>query len=108
MPDFTIKQGDTKPSLVATLQDANGAVDLTNATSVTLHMRSAGSMTNTVSAAVTITNRAAGAVSYQWQAVDTATAGSYYAEFEVVWNDGTIETFPDTGNLWIQIVPDLG
>ena len=39
---------------------------------------------------------------------ETDTAGVYRAEFEVMYNDGRLETFPNDGYISIQILSDLG
>jgi hypothetical protein len=57
--------------------------------------------------AMTITTAASGIVTYNWQAGDTSTAGTYFAEFEVTYSDLSVETFPNTGNLPIVITPEL-
>jgi uncharacterized protein YfaS (alpha-2-macroglobulin family) len=103
---FTIKQSDTSPSLRATLQNANGtAINLTSAT-VRFHMKSLDG-TVVLDKAMTVTTPLSGIVTYNWQTGDTATAGTYFAEFEVTYADLSIETFPNTGNLPIVITPEL-
>jgi hypothetical protein len=39
---------------------------------------------------------------------DTDTAGTYWAEFEVTFGDGRVETYPNRGYLTVNIEPDLG
>jgi hypothetical protein len=56
---------------------------------------------------MTITDALGGVVQYDWQSGDTDTAGSYYAEFEVTYNDGAVETFPNNQNLAISIRKEL-
>lgn len=103
---FNIKQNDTSPSLQATLKDASGtAISLTGAT-VRFHLKSLDGVVK-VDAAMTVTDADNGVIQYDWDAGDTDTAGSYYAEFEVTYNDGSIETFPNNQNLAIQIRPEL-
>lgn len=104
---FTIKQNDTAPSLKATLKDGSGTViDLTNAT-VRFHMKAVGATTTKVDRATSVTDATNGVVQYNWQPADTDTAGSYYAEFEVTYSDGTIETFPNNSNLSISIRAEI-
>lgn len=106
MMAFTIKQNDTSPALQATLQDYAGtAINLVGAT-VRFHMKSLdGSIV--VDAPMTITNAAGGVVRYNWQAADTDTVGTYYAEFEATYSDASIETFPNTDSIAIVITPEL-
>lgn len=104
---FYIKQNDTSPKMLATLQNANGdAIDLTGA-SVRFHMRTVNGSASVVSAAATIVNAASGIVRYSWAAGDTATVGTYQAEFQVTYADATIETFPNDSYISVQIVDDI-
>lgn len=116
---FYIKQNDTSPAYVVDLQDdvdtTPAAINLTDATSVTFKMRSAAAAASSapvVDEAMTITTAASGRCTYEWQTGDTATAGTYNAEFEILWDDGTIETVPNGADpaaqyLTIVIVDDL-
>ena len=104
---FYIKRNDTSPSMLATLQDASGnAIDIT-AASVRFHLRPIGSQTVTVDEAATIVTAIDGLVRYDWQAADTATIGSYQAEFEVTYADTTVETFPNDGYIRVEIISDI-
>lgn len=103
---FQIKQHDTSPEIEAVLSNAAGApIDL-NGASVRFHMRRAGGPI-VVDAAATIVTAGAGLVRYVWTASNTSTAGSYQAEFEVTYGDGSIETFPNSSNIQIDIMADL-
>lgn len=104
---FSIKQNDTAPSIRATLRDgSNTAIDLTDAT-VRFHMKAVAGTTVKVDALANIVNATGGIVQYNWTTNDTDTAGSYYAEFEVTYSDGTVETFPNNSNLSISIRAEL-
>ena len=104
---FYIKQNDTSPSMLATLQDANDtAIDLTSA-SVRFHLRPISSSTVKVDAPVTIVTADEGIVRYDWLAADTDTIGSYQAEFEVTYADASIETFPNDGYIRVEIISDI-
>ena len=106
MMAFTIKQNDTSPSVQATLKDYNGnPINLVGATD-RFHMKSFEG-TLKVNRTMTITNAANGVVTYYWQSGDTATAGTYYAEFEVTYADLSVETFPNSGSIAITITPEL-
>tara|TARA_R110000824_G_scaffold36239_3_gene112770 strand:+ start:122 stop:442 length:321 start_codon:yes stop_codon:yes gene_type:complete len=103
---FQIKQHDTSPEIEAVLSNAAGTpIDL-NGASVRFHMRRAGGPV-VVDAAATIVTAAAGLVRYSWNSGDTDTAGSYQAEFEMTYGDGSIETFPNSSNIQIDIMADL-
>ena len=97
---FYIKQNDTKPSLFAQLLSNGSAIDLTGAT-VRFHMESG------LDAPAVITDAATGNVRYDWSVGDTATSGIFRAEFEVTFSDGTIETFPNDGYLFINVMREL-
>ena len=107
-PDFTIKRGDRLPPLTVTLRDAAGAaVPLTGAT-VRFHMREIGAQEVKVNRPAQVVQPPAnGQVSYAWAAGDTDTPGTYYAEFQVTWSDGTVQTFPNVDYLTVQVVADL-
>jgi len=104
---FTIKQNDTSPQIAATLQDGDGAaIDLTAAT-VRFHMKRINAASATVDAPATLVDANNGKVKYVWVATDTATAGSYLAEFEVTYTNGGVETFPNDQSIAILITEDL-
>jgi hypothetical protein len=58
---------------------------------------------------------AGGEVTYSWGTADTNTSGDFYAQVEIIWNDGKPETFPSgpggtddgTGYWPILIHPEL-
>lgn len=103
---FVIKQGDTSPSLRATLKDAElNAIDLTGAV-VIFHMKSVGGELK-VSTQASILDQANGLVQYIWTPSDTNTVGTYYIEFEVTYADGSVETFPNKGYQVVSIVKAL-
>lgn len=105
---FYIKQNDTTPAIKATLKDGDGTViNLTDAT-VNFHMRKVGSSTTNVDASATIVSPAtSGIVQYSWSGSDTANTGLYSAEFEVIYGDGRIETFPNSDYIRVEILDDI-
>ena len=104
---FYVKQNDTSPAMLATLQDANGdAINLTAAT-VRFHMRAVGSSQVVVDQAAVVVTPLEGLVRYDWAADDTDTIGSYQAEFEVTYADSSIETFPNDGYIRVEIIDDI-
>lgn len=107
MSIFYIKENDTVPSIRATLLNGSGdVIDLINAT-VNFHMRAIGGSSVIVDSAAIVVNAAGGLVQYDWDAADTADIGSYQAEFEVTYSDGTIETFPSAGYIRVEIIDDI-
>lgn len=110
-----MKTGDTAPIVQATLLDADSApVDIAGATVRFVMATSPGGGAAVVDAAAVNAQVTTGAdgtkgkVTYAWVAEDTATAGSYVAEFEVTFSDGSVQTFPTTGFLDCTISDDLG
>ncbi len=104
--DVTLKRGDTRHALKATLKDGSGSpVDLTGCT-VTFHMAPLG-RSATVSRAVDIHDALAGEVWVVFAPGETDISGVYRAEFQVVYGDGRRETFPNNGYINIQILSDL-
>jgi len=109
MADFYIKQNDLSPGLEAQLQDEDGdPVSLSDAASVDFHMMQYGESTLKVNSAATISNVAQGIVVYEWSSGDTDTSGIFKAEFEVTYNSGKTETFPNTGDFSVNIQPQVG
>ena len=97
---YDLKQGDTKPSLSAQLLSNGSAVDLTGAT-VKFHMGT------TVDVSAVIVDAATGNVRYDPATAHTVTAGIFKAEFEVTFSDGTIETFPNDGFIYVRITEEV-
>lgn len=104
---FYIKRNDTSPSLLGTLEDGAGAAVNVNGATVRFHLRSFGAQAIKVDAAAVVVSGLTGVVRYDWQPGDTDTIGSYQAEFEVTYADGTIETFPNDGYTRVEIVGDI-
>ena len=100
--DFTIKANDRLPSIQATL-----SADLTTATSVKFIMKTITGNTIKVNTTATIVTPASGIVRYDWAAVDTATPGSYQAEWEVTWTGGKKQTFPTLTYHTVDVLADL-
>jgi len=104
---FFVKQNDTSPAMLATLQDADGNAVNISAASVRFHMRVIRSRDTKVDQAADIVDGQLGQTRYDWSAEDTDTIGSYQAEFEVTYADGSIETFPNDGYIRVDIIDDI-
>lgn len=111
MADITMKQNDTRPSLFRSLGQTVNAVasyiPLTAASKVTMYFRNANN-TYVMTGSCTIASAAGGVVRHDWVAAESATVGIYSAEFEILWNDGGIETVPNSGYFAIEFVDDIG
>lgn len=106
--DFTIKQNDQLPELVATLMDATGTVvDLTGIVGVRFILSVKGGA-NVLDKPASVVDAVAGIVKYTWEDPDTASAGNFNGEFEVEFGDGRCETFPNSKYIGIKVFADLG
>lgn len=104
MPTFNIKENDTSPAILYALTPTT--VSLVGAT-VQFRMRTVGTTAFTlIEDAVVVTTTGTPTVRYDWSASDTATPGFYEAEFVVTYSDTTVETFPNSEFLTINIVGD--
>lgn len=107
MSTFTIKRRDTSPAMLITLLDADGAVkDFTGYTSARFHMKNAAG-TTVIDEAVTVVDAGAGEVRYDFDATETATAGTFSAEVEITYADSSVETFPNSGFITVNINEDI-
>ena len=96
--------GDTLPLLRLTLTDsvANAAVNLTGA-SVFLHVRPVNSTVLAFTNTAVVTNAVAGICTVTWTNTDLVrAAGSYDAEVEIVFSNGSRETIYDLVSLYIR------
>ena len=104
MATFNIKQNDTSPAILYALSPTS--VSLANG-SVQFRMREVGSATWALTeGAVIVTETVTPTVRYDWAAANTATPGFYEAEFVVTYSDNTVETFPNSEFITINIVGD--
>lgn len=113
--NFTIKRGDTYPELRARLEQNVegewGPIDLTNADSVRLQLRSRTLRVTT--GPVAIIDSAGGEILYQWEPGDLDVADTYDAEFEIDWGNEVeprdrVQTVPNGEYFALRVVSDLG
>lgn len=107
---FKITQNDTSPSLATTLLAEGEPIDLSDATAVRFLMEDRYErlvIDDDLSGSVRFLDASNGEVEYTFSASDTQTVGSYHAEFEVTYNNGSIETFPSNGKIDIEIVEEI-
>ena len=108
IPVWTIKQGDTRPVLAATLLAGGNIVNLTSASTVKFTMtNSAGSVVVDLASCNIVSPMTNGQVTYTWQSADTETAGEFQGEFKVTWADSSIQRFPNRVNFQVIITPNL-
>ena len=101
------KTGDTWPPLEITLTDAGQPVDLSTATAIAFHSAPKAPATITINAPMQPADPVNGVVRYLWQPGDLDEAGTFRAEAEVTWADGTIQTFPPDGYLSYTVADQL-
>jgi hypothetical protein len=103
MEYFQMKRGDTSPVLRFALKPTT--LDISGAT-VRFQMRTK-TRTLVIDELAEVVSDLPPVIQYAWQEADTATAGSFEAEFKVTYADGGIETFPNTTFIFIQILEDV-
>lgn len=108
MSQFKIKQNDTRPIYDGTLEVSDEAVSLDGA-SLLFKMRDSSGIQKVNSAAIPdadqVTNK--GYFTYEWIPTDTDTAGKFAVEVEVIYADGTVQTFPTRGFETVIVYGDL-
>ena len=103
--DASLKVGDFGGTWTWTLSDANGAVDLTDASDVVFRMQHHGTGNGEKAPGAGTTTKADaanGVVTYTFAAADTAVRGVFDCDMEVTFADKVI-TFPRPGNKTLQI-----
>lgn len=108
MESQTFKQGDIGDKVKATLEDAEGAIDLSGVKQVNLRVQDR-SGTQVLNQACTVTDAANGKVEYSWQSGDTPieNAAIYRAEFEIIDANDEPETIPNDGKITMEIEEDI-
>jgi hypothetical protein len=108
---FYVKRHDTRAPYVASLRSDGAAIDLSACNYVKLLMRKQSAFDDTdnpkVSGTCSVINAGSGIVSYTWGASDLDTTDDYYVEFEIHWNDGGIQTVPNSTYNELIVVEDL-
>ncbi len=100
-----IKRNDTARVISDALTLDGAAINLTGAT-VSLCLRNITTGASFKHAA-TVTNAVGGRVEYAMQAADTATAGRFRLEWEIVLSSGAVLTVPDDDYHTLNILEDL-
>lgn len=97
-------QGNTKPRINFTIKDPDGnPINLTGAT-IKLYVRKIGASVTKLQVSCSIDEAINGTCFYNWQANDLNQDGSYHAELEITFSDGSVQT---TNLMGIQIRPAL-
>lgn len=106
---FTITQNDTAPPIESSLRDGSVPIDFSNVSNVRFHMENKYHelvIDDDLAGRVSKVDPNTATVEYVWKddGSDTDTVGVYWAEWEVVYDDGTRETFPTGDKIEVQIV----
>lgn len=102
---LTIKAGDTRTAIKATLKNPSGnAVDLTDST-VTFVMEQKGVIL--INRPAEIVDALSGRVNFVFVNGETDILGGVKAEFIVDYPDGSTETFPNSGYISIRFEQSL-
>jgi hypothetical protein len=110
MADLTLKRFDTYPPLAVTLSDASGPIDLTLASAVHMEMQNVAKTTLIASLAMTIASAPGGYCKRNWTAGgtnETSMADTWSTEWEILWQNGGVQTVPNDGQKSIAIIADL-
>ena len=103
--DFYIKVGNTGPDLQVELLDEDGEpIDITDYSTIKFSMRdkrTGAVIVDAVAAGEVTVNP--GVIKYEWVVANTAIAGEYEGEFEVVMRSTQIINFPNKGFISILI-----
>lgn len=109
MTDIYVKQHDVGGVVRATLYNADGTpLDLTGATVSFIVASKPRGGSQLLKNAATVASAVDGTVTYTWQAGDTDIAGTFFAEWEVVYGTGEIASIPTEDYNRVIIAPDLG
>ena len=110
MSTFRLKRGDTSPAIKYQLVDDTGApVDISGAdVRFLVEDHETLLVDDDRNGNVSVPDPTKGIVRYDWQPADTQGAGIFDAEWEVTYSDGTTETFPNTEDITVRIIQDIG
>lgn len=112
---FKIVQNDTAPSLISVLRDNNKPIDLSGFDNVFFYVEDKyqrvviedDARGNVGEGRVGVLDDKRGKVEYVFDSDDTSDAGTYYAEWQVIYQDGSVETFPTDGKIEIKITEEI-
>lgn len=107
---FRIVQNDTAPPISSRLADSGEVVDLSDASNVKFHMEDKFSrvvIDADLTGRVNIVNADLGEVEYVFAQRDTKNVGTFKAEWQVLYDNGTIETFPSEGKVEVEVVEEI-
>lgn len=110
MTQFRITQNDTAPPIQSKLTDEGVPIDLSNASNITFNMVDKFSrkvISDDLTGRVNILDEGSGQVEYTWKDGDTSDVGTYDVEWQVLYDDGKVETFPTGFELTVEVVEEV-
>jgi hypothetical protein len=104
---FSLKRGDTRPSLrVQLLYKDNSKIDVAGAT-ITFRFWKADEPSRLFSGSVTVEDAGESIVRYDWVSGDTNLEGDYEGEFMLDYGSGEVMSVPEDGYIRFRILPRL-
>lgn len=107
---FSIVQKDTNPPISSRLTDSGEPVNLSNTSNVFFHMEDEYNrvvISDDITGRVNIVDEVGGEVEYVFSESDTDRVGEYEAEWEVLYEDGSRETFPSNRMITVNITSGI-
>lgn len=107
---FSIVQNDTNPPISSRLTDSGEPVNLQDVSNVFFHMEDSYNrvvISDDLTGRVNIVDAASGEVEYVFNERDTNRVGEYDAEWEVLYEDGSRETFPSNKMITVNITSGI-
>ena len=108
MPDFTIKQGDTKPPIQVQLKNADGSITDLTGSSVDIHIKDKIDVVVIDIPMSIVGAENNGTVEWDPTIVLSDIIGRYRVEFEVTFPDSKIHTFPNSNEgMTLEVVKKI-
>lgn len=107
---FTIVQDDTAPPINSQLTDGGKPIDLSSVSNIHFHMEDnfhRPVLSDDLTGRVNIVDKTLAIVEYAFTNGDTSDIGKYYGEWEILYDDGKIETFPSNDKIEIHVTEQI-
>ena len=108
MTTINIKQDDTQPAMKVRLKDSAGNPASLTGASVQVAIQHYSKPVIKFLRSAYVADAITGEVWLVWQPEETQVTGLYQVEFRVTYQDGTQETFPNSGYLLVNILERIG
>lgn len=107
MQDFYIGRGDRLPAITVNLVDSDGQTPNLSSSTVMFHMMDINTGTTITISTCSILDSPNAQVTYAWAAADTTSPLECYAQFEVTYPSGLVQSFPNDHKILIHITDDI-